>query len=103
MDCTEEQTFIESPTEILVEEINEPKLTAHQRAQRKYQQKPEVIKKHRVSSNKHYSENKIEIQEKRKKKREEDPEYKEIYKAINREASRKYREKIKLLKAQNKI
>ncbi len=102
MDCKEEQTFSEPTKEILVDHETKH-LTPLQISQRKYKQKPEVKAKYRNYLKKHYDEHKNEIQEKRKKKREEDPEYNELCKEINREACRKYREKMKLLKSQNKI
>lgn len=94
MDCNIDHKRSDS-----VEDVPEIKLTAQQRARRKYQQKPEVKAKYRNFVKKHYDEHKIDIQEKRRKKREEDPEYAEKCKEINREAARRYREKKKLLQS----
>ncbi len=73
-------------------------LPSFKRAQKKYREKPEVKEKNKIHFKVHYEKNKEVIQEKRRKRLEEDPEYAENYRKKKIEASKKYREKKKLEK-----
>ncbi len=82
-------------------------LTSSQRAKQKYMRKyiRDPVKKIQINENnaKYYNKNRDLINEKRRKKLENDPEYLEKERARIRECSRKYREKKKLEKEQNNV